>query len=136
MDLMKRSESGFTIIELIVVIVLIGAASILFFVQKNNVQVAARDDKRKTAINAIYYNLEEVFYAKNQYYPTKLEAKDLPAMDPALLTDTNGVKIDDTENVPEYQYEPTNCDGDKCKSYTLRTMLENEADYIKKSRNK
>lgn len=130
----KHSQNGFTIIELVVVIVLLCAASILFFVQKNNVQVAARDDKRKTAINAIYYNLEEVFYEKNQYYPTKLEAKDLPAMDPALLTDTNGVKIDDTENVPEYQYEPSNCDADKCKSYTLRTILENEADYVKKSR--
>ncbi len=133
---MKRSESGFTIIELVVVIVLLCAASVLFFVQKNNIQVAARDDKRKTSINAIYYNLEEVFYAKNQYYPSKLEAKDLPAMDPALLTDTNGVKIDDTESISEYQYEPENCDGDKCKSYTLRTLLENEAEFVKKSRHK
>jgi prepilin-type N-terminal cleavage/methylation domain-containing protein len=131
---MKKSQSGFTIIELVVVIVLLGAASILFFVQKNNIQVAARDDKRKTAINAIYYNLEEVFYAKNQYYPNKLDAKDLPAMDPALLTDTNGVTIGDTDNTSEYQYEPANCNDDKCKSYTLRTSLENEADYVKKSR--
>jgi len=131
---MKRTQKGFTIIELAVVIVLLGAASILFFVQKNNVGVAARDDKRKTAINAIYYNLEEVFYTKNQYYPSKLNAKDLPAMDPELLKDSTGVDINDEDGLSEYRYEPTNCEAEKCKGYTLRTALENEADFVKKSR--
>lgn len=130
---MKQSQRGFTVIELIAVIVLIGAASILFFIQKNNVEVAARDDKRKTAINAIYYNLEQVFYLKNQFYPSKLEAKDLPAMDPALLKDTHGIEIGDESNLSEYRYEPTNCQNDQCKGYTLRSGLENEAEYIKKS---
>lgn len=115
-------------------IVLLGAASILFFVQKNNIQVAARDDKRKTAINAIYYNLEEVFYAKNQYYPAKLDAKELPAMDPDLLTDPNGYVINDDSGYSSYHYDPVNCNADKCSGYTLRTALENEADFIKKSR--
>lgn len=131
---MKRSQSGFTVIELIVVIILLAGASVLFFVQKNNVQVAARDDKRKTAINAIYYNLEEVFYAKNQYYPNKLDAKQLPAMDPELLTDPNGFAINDETGLSSYRYEPVGCNADKCSGYTLRTSLENEADFIKKSR--
>lgn len=106
----------------------------LFFVQKNNVQVAARDDKRKTAINAMYYNLEEVFYAKNQFYPNKIDAKQLPAMDPELLTDPNGFAINDDTGLSNYHYEPVGCNGDKCTGYTLRTALENEADFIKKSR--
>jgi len=131
---MKRSQSGFTVIELIVVIVLLASASVLFFVQKNNIQVAARDDKRKTAINAIYYNLEEVFYTKNQYYPNKLDAKQLPAMDAALLTDPSGFAINDETGLSNYHYDPINCNGDKCTGYTLRTLLENEADFIKKSR--
>lgn len=133
---MIRRDSGFTVIELIAVTLLIAAASILFFVQKNNVQIAARDEVRKTAINAIYYNLEEVFYAKNQFYPPILEAKDLPAMDPELLKDTNGTEINDDEAYSEYQYEPENCENDKCKSYTLRVALQNENEYVKKSRHK
>ena len=132
---MKKLEKGFTIIELFVVIVLIGAASVLFFVQKNNIAVAARDDKRKIAINAMYYNLEEVFYAKNKHYPITLNAKDLPAMDPELFIDSSGIDINDELGISEYRYEPTDCEAEKCKGYTLRTALENEADYIKKSRN-
>lgn len=133
---MKRLEQGFTIIELIAVIILVSVASVLFFVQKNNVEVAARDDKRKIAINAIYYNLEEVFYKQHKFYPAALDAKNLPAMDPELLKDTNGIDINDDSGFSEYHYEPLNCENDQCKGYTLRTALENEADFIKKSRNK
>lgn len=133
---MKRyNQQGFTVIELIAVIVLIGAAAILFFVQKNNVNVAAQDDKRKIAINAIYYNLEEVYFQKNQFYPAKLDAKDLPAMDPELFKDTNGTDINDTDFASEYRYEPLNCTTDgKCRGYTLRVDLQNEDDFVKKSR--
>lgn len=131
---MKRSQSGFTVIELIVVILLLAGASILFFVQKNNVHVAAIDDKRKTAINAMYYNLEEAFYPKNQYYPSKLDAKTLPAMDPALFTDPLGFDINEDAGLSSYSYEPVNCNGERCTGYTLRTTLENEADFVKKSR--
>lgn len=144
---------GFTVIELLVVIVLISAASILFFVQKNNLESANRDEKRKIAINAIYYNLEEVFYPANGHYPATINKEILSAVDPSLLTDTNGIepqqKIDgdtlsEEEKVAiestlqqsyEYRYEPTNCNTEgNCKSYTLTVALENEADYLKKSR--
>ena len=147
-----RRSAGFTVIELLVVIVVVALASVLFFYQKNNLQTASQDERRKTAINSIYYNLEEVFYPKNSYYPAELSSATLSAVDPALLIDTNGVKIDDkldtsefdedtkkaigdNTRLSEYIYEPTNCDQDgKCKSYTLRVVLANEAEYIKKSR--
>lgn len=150
----RRRTHGFTVIELIFIILLLSAASLLFFFQKSNLETANSDERRKIAINAIYYNLEEVFYPKNGFYPAELNEKNLTAMDPGLLTDTNGVKIDEefdtsafTEEVKnnltksdkrlsEYRYEPTNCDNaGKCKSYTLRVMLVNEAEYVKKSRN-
>lgn len=131
---MKRNEQGFTVIELIAVIILVTVAGFLFFMQKNNVQVTARDDHRKTAINAIYYNLEEVYYTKNKFYPPVLESKDVPAMDPELLKDTNGIKINDETGLSEYSYEPVNCENDKCKGYVLRAGMENEAEYVKKSR--
>lgn len=131
---MNTTRRGFTIVELMLIIVLLGVASALFFVQKNNLEVAFRDEQRKIAINAMYYGLEEVFYKTNNYYPRTINETTLPSVDPSLFTDPEGVKLGESES--EYRYEPTNCDGDKCKSYSLRTTLENEADYIKNSRNK
>ncbi len=130
---MIKHERGFTVIELLVIIVLIGAASVLFFMQKNNITVAARDQQRKTAINAMYYSLEEVYYPAHSYYPAKLDATILPSVDPTLFTDPNGVKLGDQSS--NYRYEPTNCASDKCKSYTLRSTLDNEADFVKDSKN-
>ena len=131
---MNTTQRGFTIIELIFIIVLLGAASILFFVQKNNLEVAGRDETRKTAINAMYYSLEEVFYKTNGYYPQTIDEKVLPSVDPDLFKDPSGVKIGESDS--NYRYEATDCDADHCKSYTLRTTLENEADFVKESRNK
>lgn len=131
---MNTNSKGFTVIELIVIIVVLGAASILFFIQKNNVEVAARDNDRKTAINAMYYSLEQVFYKANGFYPQAIDETNLPSVDPALFTDPDGAKIGTTEST--YRYEPTNCVDSKCKSYNLRTTLQSEADFIKDSVNK
>lgn len=150
---LRAHTSGFTVIELIVVIVILAAACLLFFYQKNSLQTANLDERRKTAVNAIYYNLEEVFYPKNGYYPSELTTGALTAVDPDLLKDTNGTKIDDkldtstldeetkkaveqgNTRLSEYVYEPLNCDSEgKCKAYTLRVSLANEAEYVKKSR--
>jgi len=131
---MAKQTQGFTIIELMVIILIVTLASVLFFIQKNNVTIAARDQTRKTAINAMYYGLEEVFYKANTYYPKAISEANLLSVDPALFTDPRGVKIGSADS--DYRYEPTNCTDDKCRSYTLRTTLENEADFIKDNRNK
>jgi len=123
---------GFTVIELLIVIVLLAAASMLFFIQKNNVEVAARDETRKTSINAMYYGLEEVYFKQNNSYPRTINSTILPSVDPELFKDTNGVKIG--EAASNFSYEASNCDGDACKAYTLRTTLQNEDDYIKTNR--
>ena len=67
---MKRN--GFTVIELLLVIVLLSTGSWLFFSEKATVDASARDKQRKTAINAMYYGLEEYFYAKNGYSPASI----------------------------------------------------------------
>ena len=51
----------------------------------------------------------------------------------ADFTDQNGIKLGETGSI--YTYSPTNCIDGKCKSYTLKTSLNKEADYIKTSRN-
>ncbi|MDB5162633.1 MAG: hypothetical protein JWO54_319 [Candidatus Saccharibacteria bacterium] len=123
---------GFTVIELLIVIVVLAAASMLFFIQKNSVEVAARDDSRKTSINAMYYSLEEVYFKQNNTYPRVLNTTVLPSVDPELFKDPNGVKIGEADS--NFSYEGSNCDADACKAYTLRTTLENEDDYIKTNR--
>lgn len=140
-----KHQSGFTVIELVFVVLLLGAASVIFFIQKNNIEVTARDTQRKTAINAMYYSLEEVYYKQHKSYPRTLDATTLPSIDEALFADPTGIKLGQTtvtvndEEVAvesDYRYEPTNCTDNSCKSYTLRTSLENEADFVKTSRNK
>ena len=128
---MKYSR-GFTVIELLIVIVVLIGASMLFFVQKNNVEVAAKDEARKTSINAMYYSLEEVYFKTNGSYPRTINSDILPSVDPELFKDPNGVKISEANS--DFSYEGTNCDGNSCKAYTLRTVLQNEDDFIKTNR--
>lgn len=127
-----KSTRGFTVVELIIVISVLAVATVLFFVQKNAVQIAARDEMRKTSINAMYYALEEVYFKQNNSYPLTLNSTVLPSVDPELFKDTNGVKIGESDS--EFRYEPTDCSTTSCKSYTLRTILENEDDFIKVNR--
>ena len=128
---MKRSQ-GFTVIELIAAIVFLAAIGVIFVIQRNNLQIAGRDEQRKVAINTMYYGLEESFYAKNKYYPASIDEKILPTVPAELFTDPRGVKLGDSTS--NYRYEPLNCTDDKCKGYSLRTTLENEADFVKTNR--
>ena len=127
------AKKGFTILELVIVILVAGLAVALFFLQKLNTDAMKRDDARKAAINAMYYSLEEGFYAENGYYPEVISESVLTTMDPALFTDPYGINLGDTGS--SYVYEAANCDGGKCKEYVLRAKLEKEDTYIKKSRN-
>lgn len=129
---MNKHSHGFTVVEIIFVVALLATASVFFFVQKNGIEIVARDDSRKTAINAIYYSLEEVFYPAHKYYPQMINTETLPSVDPNLFTDPNGLKLGQAGS--DYTYHPTNCTDGQCKSYTLQATLENENDYIKTNR--
>lgn len=129
---MKRRQSGFTVIELIFVVAILATASIIFFVQKSNLESAARDTERKTAINAMYYGLEEIYFKANGYYPRTINETVLTSVDPELFNDPEGVKLGEASS--QYRYEPLDCTDDKCAKYELRTTLENEDDYVKTNR--
>lgn len=127
-------QRGFTVLELLVAIVFLIAAGTIFFVQKRDLEVASRDSARKTAINAMYYNLEDVFYPANNGYPEHLTADQLKGLDPAILKDPNGKTIGDYGS--NYRYDTKDCANGLCKSYTLTATLEHEGNYVKDSRNK
>lgn len=125
-------KRGFTIIELAVVIVFATLLVVLFFIQKINTDAMHRDEQRKEALNAMYYALEEDFYAQNGFYPEEISEDNLKVMDPQLFTDPNGINLGLEGS--SYSYEPANCDNGKCKEYTLRAILEKEDEYVKKNR--
>ncbi|HVI68925.1 MAG TPA: type II secretion system protein [Magnetospirillaceae bacterium] len=130
---MKRNQ-GFTVLELIVAVVFLVIAGTFFFVQKRDLEIANRDNVRKTAINSIYYTLEDIYYPTNGgVYPEHLAADQLRGVDPAMLKDPNGKAFDAQGS--DYTYTPKDCVDGKCRSYTLTANLENEADFVKTSRN-
>ena len=125
-------KQGFTILELVIVATFAGLLVLLFFIQKNNLDALARDEDRKTAINAMYYALEESFYREHNYYPETISEENITVIDPALWTDPNGHNLGDPKS--SYSYQPANCDNGKCKEYILRAELEKENPYIKQNR--
>ena len=129
-----QKQKGFTVIELLIVAAFLITVAILGFFQYSKITNESQNSQRRTSINAIYYSLEEWFYAKNNYYPEKIEDNTLPTMDAALLSDPKNVKIGSGES--DYRYEPRKCNDGKCKSYSLRTSLHDEDDYVKESRHK
>lgn len=160
----NERSAGFTVIELAVVAVVFVIAGVLIFIQLSNLKTANQDSERKTAINAMYYALEEVYYKKHQSYPSGLTSATLPSVDPSLFTDPDGFTLgkealsqDELEKLltngdtsPDvekrlnalnagkslnYHYDATDCDSaGNCKGYTLRADLVAEGQYIKKNR--
>ena len=128
-----RKKNGFTILEISIVAVFATLLFIIFFVQKSNVDAMQRDDDRKTAINAMYYALEEGFYKTYGYYPETISEENIKVIDPALWTDPFGVNLGVEGS--SYTYEAANCENGKCKEYILKAELEKEDTYIKKNRN-
>lgn len=129
-----ETKKAFTVLELVLAIVFVGVFVVLFFLQKVNLAAIDRDEKRKTAINAMYYALEEGYYTQNEGYPEHIEKADvLPWIDPNLFTDPLGVNLWDEGS--NYSYEASDCTDGKCQSYVLRAEMEKEESYIKSSRN-
>jgi len=125
-------DSGFTATELMIAIVFLLLVGTGFYASTASLQAAHRDNDRKTAINAIYYNLVEVVKPSLGGYPRVLTADQLKAMDAALLTDPRGNKLGTPNS--DYRYDPTECNGgDICQKFTLRATLEREDVFVKNS---
>lgn len=69
---MKRAvaQKGFTIVELLIVIVVIGILAAITIVAYNGIQQRARDSQRKTDIVALTKALELYYIDKGEYPPT------------------------------------------------------------------
>jgi len=127
-----KTRKGLTVLEVIIVLAVIATATVLFFIQKLNVDAMNRDADRKIAINAMFFSLEEGFFAEHGYYPEVIGPDNLPTMDPNLFTDPAGFLINTDGS--SFIYEPSNCVDGRCRSYILRAILEREDVFIRQSR--
>ena len=89
-----QSEKGFTLLELLVVIVIIGILALLVIPNLTSAPKKARDIDRKTDLGAIQKGLEE-YYLSYAKYPTLLT--ELTAMSPPIIkvlpTDTSAYSL-------------------------------------------
>lgn len=68
-SLAKREQSGFTIVELLIVVVVIGVLAAIVVVAYNGITQSARDVRVRTAVRQTA-RLFEAYLAKNGSYPT------------------------------------------------------------------
>lgn len=124
-----QTHRGFTIIELVIFVLLLLAIGIIAFIQVQDIRASERDNQRKSDISAIYYGLEKVFKKEHNYFPETVSHKILPYVSPEAFKDPDGHSINDRRS--DYRYNPSGCVEGKCEGYTLRAVLQKEADFIK-----
>jgi general secretion pathway protein G len=118
----QKLTTGFTLVEMIIVLGIIGVVSGIILVSMDTARSQSRDKGKIGAVKSIQLALE-VFYAKNHYYPATLdglkntdESNGLPA---EILIPNN------SNSSYLYVSLKPNSAGEKCQSYHLGTMLEN-----------
>jgi type IV pilus assembly protein PilA len=86
----KNQQKGFTIIELLIVIVVIGILAAIGFVAYGNVTKSARDSDREADAGSIAKKAEEIYSEKGQYPADIAEIAALDGIDAKTLTSPNG----------------------------------------------
>lgn len=157
---LKNKSKGFTIVELLIVIVVIAILATLVIVTFTGIQQRARDSQRQTDINAVDSHLE-AYYAEHGDYPTFAQlssttwiATNMKGLDPQALIGPKGGVLTHAQDTgsgvasgDSYNYYPTesgtgtectssdvNTDDTNCDTFVLSAKLENGGtQYIKKS---
>jgi len=145
---LKNKSKGFTIVELLIVIVVIGILATLVIVTFTGIQQKARDSKRKTDVGAVQAALES-YYSSNNTYPTLAHLQDstwlktnLKGFDPSALQDPKGAAgstVGGSASSTQYGYvvtadtgtvdAPTTCDdtpgvNNPCTNFKITADLE------------
>ena len=129
---LKKRSQGFTIVELLIVIVVIGILALLVITTYSGIQAKARNSKRQTDIQSLQTQLE-AFFSQNGYYPSLTNMKSLDKnalIDPSNPTQSN--QLVSTPTAKSYSYQVTQSDGTTscesddttCAKYTLTADYE------------
>ena len=89
---LKKAQSGFTIIELLIVIAIIAILAGLVLNNFQGAQAKARDTQRVTDLNNVHSKLEE-YYNENNGYPNTFTQTTFPGIDGESLKDPKGQSI-------------------------------------------
>jgi len=120
---------GFTLIELIVVMSIIGVLATLIINNLNDARARARDTKRKQDLNQLKTAIR-LYYNDNQSYPNDAFGRYLPycggtGTDNCQQGDQFSVDTTTYMNqLPEYQYDQT----ESGENFVLKVILENPSD--------
>jgi prepilin-type N-terminal cleavage/methylation domain-containing protein len=140
---LKKRNQGFTIVELLIVIVVIGILALLVITTYSGIQQKARNSKRSSDIKSLQTQLE-AFFSQNGYYPsradmnadtatwftTNMKSLDKNAMvDPSNPTQSNDFVSAPAAKVYSYDVQNsagTSCEADDttCAKYTLTATYE------------
>ncbi len=146
----KSKQQGFTIVELLIVIVVIGILAALVITTFTGIQKKARDTERNTDIKALHGQVE-AYYATKSNYPTLTNINDsswratnMKGLDQEALKDPkgSGYTVAATQSNTQYGYAVTNdsnasCEADEttCTKYTLTANLEGGGTFSKSALN-
>lgn len=147
---LKTKQQGFTIVELLIVIVVIGILAALVITTFTGIQKKARDTERNTDIKALHGQVE-AYYATNTHYPSMANLNDaswrstnMKGLDQEALKDPKGTgyTVAATASSSQYGYAVTNdantsCEADAttCTKYTLTANLEGGGTFSKTALN-
>lgn len=135
----KTKQQGFTIVELLIVIVVIGILAALVITTFTGIQQKARDTERTTDIKALHGQIE-AYYATKGFYPTRTNLNNsawrtanMKGLDQEALKDPKGslYELAPTVSPTQYRYDVLNdanasCEADEttCVKYTLEADIE------------
>ena len=122
----SNKEQGFTIVELLIVIVVIGILAALVVTTFTGIQQKARNTERQTDIKAIHGQVE-AYYAQNGRYPTLANMNDatfrsanMKGLDDEALKDPKGANntLAGAAAANVYSYAVTDSGGGACDNST------------------
>ena len=103
--IIDMNRRGFTIVELLIVITIMGILLVLGVANLRSSQISARDSERKTDIDSIALHLDTYYTSGSDYSTTfgKYPSTTLTSLSPALSTGMVGYcKLDETSGTTAY----------------------------------
>ena len=128
-------QTGFTVVELLIVMVVIGILAILALNTIGGAQARGRDTERITDIRALQKSLE-VYYLSNNGYPDlgAINGSLFPGLNAQSLIDPFGRTFGDSN--ADYSYTSTDCvTGSHCNNFQLVSNMEKQDTYTVQSIN-
>jgi len=137
---LKKRNQGFTIVELLIVIVVIGILALLVITTYSGIQAKARNSERSSDMSALQTQLE-AFFQNSGYYPSLADmnsaswlSTNMKSLDQNALIDPSNPTSKTLVNGPvakSYSYQVTDSSGNSCETtdtncakYTLTATYE------------